>query len=555
MGEWGKTDVAQKTFNPYTHSLIHPFTHSQVSIAANLSQDFIGKRIYMSKNIGSQAKEGVFWTVFFDSIEFVVSIGSSIILARLLVPADFGTMGLVSIAIQFARRLANFGFSTVLVQLKEVKDEHYDTVYITNLVLMALVAGIVFFSAHYYSVFFNTPGLELILQVIAFDFLLKAFSSVPESILKRYMRFKELGMAQSAGKFGTIISTVILAIAGYGVWALVLGTMIGSFCHRTASIRFALKYANWKPRFKFRRWALKDCFSFGAWVYFSTFVSFGINKVDYFLIGKFLGTSQLGFYERAFELMSLPRKQLVRKVNSVLFSSYSRIQDDNARVVRGFLRVATFLSFIAYPLMIWLFFVSPSFITVVYGEKWVGTILPLQIMCLTGIIDSYTLIFQPLMKAKGMVGHHARRDFLYLIFLSVAVFVAISLGHGIAGVAVGVTAVSLVRLSLMLNLAVRNLPMTVWDFIMAQKSAIVYGLIQIGACLLVEYFTRPWFAVDSLPMMIIISVVALVAFVGAHLVIRFADVDEVFDEIVGDLKKVSRKVPVLKKLGFVQKKS
>ncbi|MCB0311683.1 MAG: oligosaccharide flippase family protein, partial [Calditrichaeota bacterium] len=82
-------------------------------------------------------------------------------------------------------------------------------------------------------------------------------------------------------------STVILAIAGYGVWALVLGTMIGSFCHRTASIRFALKYANWKPRFKFRRWALKDCFSFGAWVYFSTFVSFGINKVDYFLIGKF----------------------------------------------------------------------------------------------------------------------------------------------------------------------------------------------------------------------------------------------------------------------------
>ncbi len=123
------------------------------------------------------------------------------------------------------------------------------------------------------------------MQIIAFDFILKSFASVPQSILRRNMKFKEANMAHTMGKTATIISTIILAIMDYGVWALVFGTLFGSFCQRAAVIRFAFKVSNWKPKFRFKMWALKDTFSFGAWLYVNAFVGYGINKVDYFFYG------------------------------------------------------------------------------------------------------------------------------------------------------------------------------------------------------------------------------------------------------------------------------
>lgn len=506
----------------------------------------------MSKDIGSKTRQGVLWTVLFDSFEFVLNFASSIILARLLFPEDFGLMSIASIAIQFARRLANFGFSTVLVQLKEVKDEHYDTVYIMNLALMALVCAALFFGAPFYADFFNNDKLNLILRIIAFDFLLKAFASVPTSILRRYMNFRLLGMSQTIGKAATIFSTVALAIAGAGVWSLVFGTLIGSFAQRTAVIHFARRYTPWRPGLRFRWWAMKEAFAFGAWVYAGAYVNFAVKKIDFFLVGKFLGAVQLGFYERAFQIMSLPRHELVHKINSVLFSGFSRIQDDDQRVVKGLLRVVTYLSIISYPLMIWLFFVSPSLIRVVYGEKWVSTVYPLQVMCLSGLLDSFTLLFQPVLRAKGLIGHNTRRDFMYLIVLGTLVYVC--LPWGIDGVAWGVVAASVISLGLMLQVTMRKLPLTLGGFLKAQQSAMIYGFIQIGALLLLQTLSNPYFGNDSIPMLIAVSALSLVSVLGAHLLLRFKDVDEIFFEFLDEGFKFARKLPVLGRLGFLQKK-
>ncbi len=502
----------------------------------------------MAKNVGSQAKEGVFWTFLFDAIEVVFSFIVGIVLARVLGPAVYGIMGMVSIATQFARRLGNFGFSTVLVQLKEVRNEHYDTVYYINILLMSIVGAVIIFSAPAVARFFDTDVLNSILPIVALDFLLKAFASVPQAILKREMRFKELGMAQSVGKFTGISCQLVLALTGYGIWSLVIGAVVGSFAYRSAVIFFSRKVADWRPGLRFSKVALKECFSFGAWIYVSSFISFGINKVDYILIGRFLGDAMLGAYEKAFELMSLPRKKLVRKVNSVLFSSYSRIQDDNQRVASAFLQVVSYLAFITYPLMTWLFFVAPSLISIVYGSDWLAVIVPLQIMCIAGVIDSYTLIFQPLMKAKGLVGNHARRDFFYLAVLIIAVWLGIQSGKGIIGVASGVAMVSFIRLGMMMQLATRHLPITVLQFIRAQRSAAVYVCIQIAILLAVQYFARPYFHVDSWEMLASVTILSPILFFGAHKIIRFQDVETIWKDIAKDTGKLMRKVPLLKKL-------
>lgn len=503
----------------------------------------------MKDNIFSQIRQGVFWTGFFNSIDFLLNFGSSIVLARLLFPEDFGLMGLASIAIQFARRAANFGFTSVLVWLKEIKQEHYDTVYFFNLLLMSLVSVGLFFSAPYYAEFFDSPQLTLILRVISIDFILNAFASVPYSILKRHMKFDLIGIAETIGRITTIAVSIGMAISGAGVWSLVCGTLAGSFALRTSLVRYATKF-DWKPGFKIRLWALKETFAFGFWVYVNTYIGYGVDNVDYFFIGKFLGTTQLGFYERAFRLMSMPRKKIVRVANSVLFSGYSRIQDNDKLIAKALLRVVTYLSCIGYPLMIWFYFAAPSLIPVLYGERWIPVVLPLQIMCISGLLDSFTLLFQPLLRAKGLIAHHTRRSFVYFVILSVSII--LTLRWGIVGVSWAIVFSSLINLTLMVQITIAHLPISLTDFVKAQFSAIVYGSVQIGisaALLLVPNSILP---ANSFVNLCVVTIVSLGSLVGAHAVFRFKDVNDIALDILTQVRKFARKIPAIRNSRLAQ---
>ncbi|MCP4353994.1 MAG: lipopolysaccharide biosynthesis protein [Desulfobacterales bacterium] len=489
-------------------------------------------------DIASQAKQGILWTVLFDAVQFLIRFGGSIILARILFPEDFGLMAIVSIVLQLARRLTNFGFNMVLIQLKEVKNEHFETVFVTNLFLMGLLVTILFFGAPFIADFFDNHKLELIVKVIGFNFILQAFSSVSIAILRRNMKFKEMELANVISESIAVLSPVGFAIAGFGVWSLVFGSVLGNI----TKLVIVTYYSRWIPKFKFHFQAFKDVFTFGAWVYIGSYIKYGINKVDFFIVGKMLNAAQLGFYERAFNLMSFPRKQIARKVNSVLFSAYSRMQDDNERLVRGLLQVITYISIVTYPLMAWMFFAAPSLITVLFGSKWTPSIYPFQVMCIAGILDTFTLCLEPILLAKGLVGHRTRRDFVYLIILGSCVFVAIR--WGINGVAWGTTVASVFRLVLMLQISVKNLGFSAWKFFRVQMSSIIYTSVIIIALILLRYLTQPYFPVDSWEMLVCTSVLSGIVFFGAHFIIRFKDVDNIFNELFGELKKFAAKLPI-----------
>ncbi len=492
-------------------------------------------------DVGNKTKQGLIWTAIFNSIQYVIRFASSIILARLLFPEDFGLMGLAMIALQFARRLSNFGFGTVLIQRKDVDREHFDTVFFFNAAIMFSITAILIAASPYLAKFFHNDKLGPVLAVVSFDFTIKAFLAVPYAILSREMRFKELEISRTVSHAMMLVAPVILALLGFGVWSLVVGNLLSAASY-VGTITF---FARWYPRFRFNYAKFKQMFSFGAWIYVDNFIAYAINNVDYFLIGKFMNATQLGFYERAFNLMSLPRKRIIRNVNQVLLSAYSRIQDDNAKISSGLDRVFRYLAFVSYPLMVWLYFVAPSFITVLYGPKWTSTIFPLQIMCASGLLQVFAMGFKPVLTAKAAVGAMATRRFIYLVILTVSIYIGID--WGIDGVATGVAISSVFYLLLLFQATKTRVGYSFKRFLLVQKSTLIYSGFQIAALLALEYLSLPYISNDSWQMLILVSVLSVGVFIGAHMVFRFKDIDGLFKEFLGEIKKFAKKIKKIKK--------
>ncbi|MCP4111789.1 MAG: lipopolysaccharide biosynthesis protein [Desulfobacteraceae bacterium] len=499
-------------------------------------------------NIAARTKEGILWTVFFDAIQFIIRFCGSIIVARILFPEDFGLMAIISIILQLARRLTNFGFNMVLIQHKEISNKHFETAFVTNLFLMGILVTILFFGAPFIADFFDNNKIELITRVIGFNFILEAFSSVQFAMLRRDMKFKKLESANAISESVAILSPVGFAIAGLGVWSLVFGSILGAI----TKLAVVTYHTRWIPKFKFYSRAFKDLFAFGAWIYIGSYIKYGINKIDFFIVGKMLNAAQLGFYERAFNLMSFPRIQIAQKLNTVLFSAYSRIQDDNERLVRGLLQIITYVSVITYPLMTWMFFAAPSLITVLFGSRWAPSVYPFQVMCIAGVLDTLTLCLEPILLARGLVGHRTRRDIIYLVILGSCVYFGIR--WGINGVAWGTTVASVFRLALMLQISVSNLGISAWKFFRVQISSIIYTSILALVLMLLQFLAKPYFQVDSWIMLICTTVLSGIALISVHFIIRFKDVDEIFQELFAELKKFAAKLPIIKRIEFITNK-
>lgn len=488
-----------------------------------------------SKDIGIQTKKGIIYTVVSNGGQFGLRFLGSIILARVLFPEDFGLMAIISIIMQLATRLTNFGFTMVLVQRKKIQKEHLETVFVTNLCLMSLLTLGVYFSAPFIAGFFENAKVEPIVKVIAFNFILFAFTSVPRAILRRKMQFKELEISISIGKFIHVFIPVCLALAGFGVWALVFGIL----CENAFLALLLMYNSRWVPRFKFDFWALKDVFSFGLWVYIAGYVNYAINKVDFFTVGKVLNVTQLGFYERAFNLMSLPRQQIAQRIGSVMFSSYARIQDDPQKTLDLLIKVLLYISLITYPLMVWMFFTAPALIINLFGEKWAPSIYPFQIMCMAGILDTLTLVLEPIATARGYIGNRVRRDMVYFLILSFCVFLGAR--WGITGVAWGTTAASIIRLFLMLTLIQKILPFSVTEFFHSQKSALVYSLLLAFILFVIKSISANYISITSGGMLLCMSVAAVSSLVISHYFFRFKDAEAVRTQLYSDLRGMRKK--------------
>ncbi|NUO80114.1 lipopolysaccharide biosynthesis protein [candidate division KSB1 bacterium] len=503
-----------------------------------------------SQSVSEKAKLGIIYATMSKFSGTFMQFFGSVALARLLEVSDFGLVQMGTMIIGFATKLGEFGFNMGLVQRREeVREEHVNTLFIMDFLFKLTLFGIVMLALPYLAEYFHEPRLEAVMPAIALYMVLDCFSNPGTTMLDRQMNFGAQARIQIIERFIEITTSVGMAFAGMGVWSLIYSKIIAI----SVSAILASRAAHWRPSLKFDFQASKELFRFGGWIFFRNMCREMADNVDYFIIGRYLNAQQLGYYTKAFDLMRLPQRRITRSINSVMFAAFARVQDQPEKVRAGFEKAVLAVSLVSYPLLIGMLIVAREFVEVVFGEKWLPMTLPLQIMCVAGVLRSIDPFLNSVVTATGFVRHTAFRRLVEFALLAVACYIGVQ--YGIVGVSIAVVIVSFIVMFLMVNL-LKQVSISGWREYLAPQMPAFGGSVLMAITMLVfQYVSKNVLHLPALAAMIGMTIIGSLTYLGVLWLTKPKRVIALWQESAQDVHKLTGKARgkirgVLGKLGM-----
>lgn len=486
----------------------------------------------MSTNVSGSAKGGIAWVLGTNLVNQLLQFGVGVVLARLLSPKDFGIFAISGIFTGLAATVSSFGLGAALVQRSAVREAHLRSMLTANLIGSAALVLLLSLAAPLVGWVFKSPLAGLVLTLTAWNFLIGALGSVSFSLMNRALRFRELARIEAGSAMANGAVAIILALQGAGVWAIAWAGIAQSLV-RTALL---IARGGWRPAFGRDREALRELVGFGAGLTLKRVLNYCAANVDYAVVGRRLSTTDLGFYSRAYGLMTLPLSQLSRVIMSVLFPTFSRIQDDNRKIIAGYSKVVTVTALVSFPFLVGLGLVAPAFIHAIYGEKWMPVVLPLQIMCVAGMMKSLTTYVGAIVDAKGKIAAEVRRQIVYLVLLVVGTYFGSTFGT--AGVAVAVVGASLVMLVMMQSLLGQLTGMRWREYFAAIAPALAGSAAMAGAVLAWQAVAAQALGPTSAALLFTSAAIGAAAYAGVIFGVPFARVRSLHTELSADLRRM-----------------
>lgn len=394
---------------------------------------------------------GVKWTVSANIIKQVMNLVSIVILARLLTPDDFGVFAILMIFIGFLGMFVEMGSSAAIIHMDKISDKLLSSIFYFNVFSGVLFCILLFVLSGPISVFFENPEIEELLKWLSFTFVIGSFSGVQKALFSKKLEFKTISIIGTVTTFSSLAIGIVAAINGFGVYSLIIRTMADTILLTTLTWYIS----SWKPGLMFSLEELKKVFHFATNLTGYTFINYFSKNADNFLIGKFLGSSNLGVYNMAYNIMLYPLQNISHVFMKVLFPAFSLIKDDNEKFKRGYLRVIFFVALVSFPLMTGLMATSEIFVSVVFGEKWHNLAIILLIMAPIGMIQSIAGTTGSLYLAKGNVKTLFKIGSLNAIVAVVSFIVGIP--FGIEGVALSYLVANIIMLYPVLTIAWRQI--------------------------------------------------------------------------------------------------
>jgi PST family polysaccharide transporter len=338
----------------------------------------------MNENLKHHVLSGVVWSGAARVGQQAMQFGLSIILARLLLPEDFGTIAMVLVFMGFANLFVDAGFGAALIQRVDVEERHIHSVFWLNVLLGAGMTVLFFVAAPFVAAFYEDADLLPLTRTLSVIFVISTVGMVPLALMQRRLQFHLLARISLLATLLSGLIGVSMAWAGAGVWSLVGQTIV-------SALLLTIMYwwaSAWRPRLLVERVALRELWGFTAHLFGFSFINYWARNADNLVIGRNFGAAALGNYGRAYALMLLPITQVISVVSTVMFPALSSIQSDRPRVKRIYLRAVGLISLLTFPMMVGLLVTAEPFVLTVYGDNWTDVIPMIRILALVGIVQS-----------------------------------------------------------------------------------------------------------------------------------------------------------------------
>lgn len=306
-----------------------------------------------------------------------LNLARGIILARLLMPDDFGLFGLASVVIGFTLIFGDVGAGIFLLYQDKNVEEHADTAFWANLGIATVLSGGVALTSPLVAEVYARPDLTPILLVLGVSLWLTLAGTVHRNLLRRASRFRALALLDVALNVAWFLLAVGLAWAGFGVWAFVWSNLGACLLH-TALLAVTL---GWRPRWRFSSASLAALAPFSTWYLASALAWYVVLNVDNLLVGKYLGIESLGFYGLAFNYASVPLTLVMGPLGTMIFAELPPLRSDPARFWDAFQRYSRLVAALGCPLAFALLAAAPDLFPAVFGPRWLPAVLPFQILC------------------------------------------------------------------------------------------------------------------------------------------------------------------------------
>lgn len=402
---------------------------------------------------------GVLWS-FADmaanhGLQFIIQI----ILARLLLPEQFGLIGMILVFIAISNSVVDSGFTQALIRDQQTTQVDYSTVFYFNVFMACVMYGLLYISSTPISVFFGESELVPMLRILSLVLIINSLGIIQRVLLIKKVDFKTITKVNVIAVIVSGSITIVFAVRGYGVWSLVINIISMQIIQTT----FLWIFNKWIPSWKFNIQSFKKYYKFGYKLLLSGLLDTIYNNIFLVIIGRIYSTSQLGFYTTAVRFRDMASQSISASVQRVSYPVLSSMQEDEKRLKNGFRKIIKTTAFINFPLMIGLAAIAFPLFNILFGEQWKPSVIYFQLLCLAGMLYPIHAVNLNILQVKGRSDLFLKLEIIKKAVLTLFIVLSLLFGLGIIGLIVAAVVNSFIALLINTHYSAREINYSMKD--------------------------------------------------------------------------------------------
>lgn len=349
-----------------------------------------------NENLKERTARGLFWSVFGNGAQQLVTMAIGIILARILDRSDYGLVAMLTVFSIVAGNLQESGFTSALAIKRDASHRDFNAVFWFSILTSACIYLLLFCCAPLIAAFNRAPELTLLGRVMFLGFFISSFGTAHAAWLFRHLKVREKTSSQVVASMVSGVVGLLFAIAGKGVWALVAMDLTYKLTYTT----LIWHWSTWRPTWQIDLRPAWQMFGFGSKLLLTNILNTVNNQLLQSILGHYYRPTQVGDYSQANKWNTLGFSLLGGMINSVAQPVLAKVEDDGQRQIRVFRKMLRFTAMMSFPAMLGLSLIAPEFIPLALGEKWTFCVPYLQVLCLGGAFIPVNSVFSNLMISR-----------------------------------------------------------------------------------------------------------------------------------------------------------